>query len=186
MRIFTGVKLDDVVRERIIKELMPFKKTGTTIRWTDSGNIHLTLKFIGAADEAMAARVIAALTAAKIAVAPFRLRISGFGKFPAGADLHVFWAGVEENQSLLALFTAIEEALLPLGIERETRPFYPHLTLGRNRARYNFKTFFVRLVEKRNHFLAEMQVAAFQLFASRLTPAGPEYTILKEISLVQS
>ena len=186
MRIFTGVKLDDEVREHIIKELKPFKKTGTTIRWTDSGNIHLTLKFIGAADEVMAARVAAALVTARIAVAPFRLRFSGFGKFPAGADLHVFWAGVEESQSLLALFAAIEEALLPLGIKRETRPFYPHLTLGRNRARYNFKTFLVRLAEKHNHFLAEMQVAAFQLFASRLSAAGPEYTILKEITLVQS
>ena len=134
----------------------------------------------------MTARVAAALTTAKITVAPFHLRFSGFGKFPAGTNLHVFWAGVEESQSLLALFTSIEEALLPLGIERETRPFHPHLTLGRNRARCNFKTFFVRLAEKRDHFLAEMQVAAFQLFASHLTPAGPEYNILKEISLVQS
>ena len=186
MRIFTGVKLVDGVREHIIKELKPFKKVGTTIRWTNSGNIHLTLKFIGAADETMTARVAAALAAAKIAVAPFRLRVSGFGKFPAGEDLHIFWAGVEESQDLLAFFAAIEEILLPLGIKRGTRPFHPHLTLGRNRARFNFKTFYVRLAEKCDLFLAEMQVAAFQLFASRLTPAGPEYTILKEIPLVQS
>ena len=81
---------------------------------------------------------------------------------------------------------AIEQALLPLGIERETRPFHPHLTLGRNRARYNFKSFFDLLAEKSDLFLVELQVAAFQLFASRLTPVGPEYTILKEIPLVQS
>jgi len=180
------VKLDDGVREDIIKELKPFKKAGTPIRWTDSGNIHLTLKFIGEADEAMTARVVATLAAAKIAVAPFRLRVSGFGKFPAGEDLHIFWAGVEESQDLLTLFAALEETLLPLGIEPETRPFHPHLTLGRNRARYNFKTFFARLAEKQDLFLAAIQVAAFQLFASRLTPAGPVYTILKEIPLVQS
>ena len=186
MRIFTGVKLDDAAKESIIKELKPFKKAGTPIRWTADGNIHLTLKFIGEADEAMTARVGAALAAAKIAVAPFPMRFSGFGKFPAGDELHIFWAGVEENQDLRALFSAIEQALLPLGIERETRPFHPHLTLGRNRALYNFRSFFALLAEKSDLFLGGLQVAAFQLFASRLTPAGPEYTILKEIPLVQS
>jgi 2'-5' RNA ligase len=186
MRIFTGLKLDDAAKEPIIKELKCFKKAGTPIRWTASGNIHLTLKFIGEVDEAMMARVAAALATAKIAVSPFRMRFSGFGTFPAGEDLHVFWAGVEENQDLRALFAGIEQALLPLGIERETRSFHPHLTLGRNRARFNFKSFFALLAEKSDLFLVEMPVAAFQLFASRLTPAGPVYTILKEIPLVQS
>lgn len=186
MRIFTGIQLAAEARESILKELKPFKKSGTSIRWTDSGNIHLTLKFIGAADEAMTTRVAAALESAKLAVAPFSLRLSGFGKFPDGDDLHIFWAGVEDNQALLALFSGIEEALLPLGIERDTRPFHPHLTLGRNRAKYSFKALFALLTEKRDLFLAECQVAAFQLFASRLTPAGPIYNILKEIPLVQS
>jgi 2'-5' RNA ligase len=186
MRIFTGIKLADDVRDKLTKELKPFKKAGTSIRWTKDSNIHLTLKFIGEAEETMTARVAAALAAAKIAVAPFSLRISGFGKFPAGEDLHVFWAGVEGKQDLLALFTGIEEALLPLGIERERRPFHPHLTLGRNKARYNFKALFAMLAEKQDLFLAAWQVAAFQLFASCLTPAGPVYTVLKEIPLVQS
>ena len=186
MRIFTGIQLAAEARERILKELKPFKKAGTSIRWTDSGNIHLTLKFIGEVDEAMAIRVAAALETAKFAVAPFSLRLSGFGKFPEGDDLHIFWAGVEDNPSLLALFAGIEEALLPLGIERDKRPFHPHLTLGRNRAKYSFKGLFALLAEKRDLFLAAWQVAAFQLFASRLTPAGPIYSVLKEIPLVQS
>jgi 2'-5' RNA ligase len=186
MRIFTGIKLAEAAREKITRELNPFRKAGTAIRWTDSNNIHLTLKFIGEADEAMADRIAEALANAKMAAGPFVLRVTGFGKFPEGDDLHIFWAGVEENRDLQALFAGIEEALLPLGIARDSRPFHPHLTLGRNRVSYNFKALFALLSEKRELFLAEWPVARFQLFASRLTPAGPIYSVRKEIPLVQS
>jgi len=186
MRIFTGIKLADEAREKILEQVQPFKKAGASLRWAESGNIHLTLKFIGEADEAMVTRVAGTLAAAKIAVAPFRLRFTGFGKFPAGEELHIFWAGVEDNPHLLALFTGIEEALLPLGIARDARPFHPHLTLGRNKARSNFQELFALLAEKRDLALGESPVSGFQLFSSRLTPAGPVYTELKEMALVQS
>ena len=76
--------------------------------------------------------------------------------------------------------------LAPLGIAREAQPFNPHITLGRNKARYNFKALFELLAEKRDIFLAESQANSFQLFSSQLTPAGPHYKILKEIPLEQS
>jgi RNA 2',3'-cyclic 3'-phosphodiesterase len=186
MRIFTGIKLTEEAREKILQQAQPFKTAGASIRWTASGNIHLTLKFIGEVDERMAERVAAALAAARIAVAPFRLRFSGFGKFPHGEDLKIFWAGVEDNPGLLALFNGIEEALLPLGIARDTRPFQPHLTLGRNKARADFAALLALLAEKQDLFLCECPVAAFQLYASRLLPSGPVYSELKEIALVQS
>jgi RNA 2',3'-cyclic 3'-phosphodiesterase len=186
MRIFIGIELAEETREKIVKGLKPFKKIHTSIRWTEPKNIHLTIKFIGEVDDQLAAQIAAALTMAKIPVAPFTLRFSGFGKFPAGDDLHIFWAGVEDNPHLLALFNAIESALFPLGLARETRPFHPHLTLGRNKARYNFRTLFELLSEKSDLYLAECPVTAFQLFSSDLTPAGPVYTLLKEIHLVQS
>jgi 2'-5' RNA ligase len=186
MRIFTGITLSDEVRENILEELRPFKKIGTSIRWTEAKNIHLTIKFIGEVDEGTAARIAEALAAAKIPVAPFQLRISGFGKFPAGDDLHIFWAGIEDNPQLLALFNAIESALSPFSVAPETRPFHPHLTLGRNKSRYNFQALFELLAEKSDLFLAACPVSAFQLIRSDLTPAGPIYRVLKEIPLDQS
>jgi 2'-5' RNA ligase len=186
MRIFIGIKLAAEAKERISEELQPFRKAGTPMRWTGRDNIHLTLKFIGEAADPLAAKVGAALQADFPAMAPFRLRLTGFGKFPAGDDLHVFWAGVEVSPELRALFAGVEDALAPLGIARETRPFHPHITLGRNKAPFNFKSFFALLAEKNSVFVGEWPVSAFQLFSSHLTPAGPEYAILKEIPLVQS
>jgi len=185
MRIFTGIALGDEVREKILKELKPFRKVGTPIRWTAPENVHLTLKFIGEVDESLAARVAAALQAMP-AASPFRLRARGFGKFPEGDDLHVLWAGVEASPQLQALFTGVEAALAPLGIACDTRPFHPHVTLGRNKARYNFKGLFALLEEKNGLFFGEWPVSAYRLFSSRLLPEGPVYTVLKEIALVQS
>jgi len=186
MRIFVGIKLDEATRESIAKELRPFKKIANSIRWTESSNIHLTLKFIGEVSEALLERIEKALLAAKIPVAPFQLKIAGFGKFPAGDNLHIFWAGMDDSPQLRALFAWIENTLAPLGIAREAQPFNPHITLGRNKARYNFKTLFELLAAKQELFLAECQVTSFQLFSSQLTPAGPLYRILKEIPLEQS
>jgi 2'-5' RNA ligase len=185
MRLFTAIALGDAAIKNILKELQPFQGAGTPIRWIAERNIHLTLKFIGEVDESLAAPIGAALQAMP-ALAPFSLRLRGFGKFPAGDDLHVFWAGVEENPSLCALFTAVEDALAPLGIPRDPRPFQPHVTLGRNKARFNFKSFFALLAEKSDVFLGAGTISAFQLFSSRLAPAGPFHSILKEIPLVQS
>lgn len=186
MRIFVGIKLAEATRESIASELNPFKKIANSIRWTGIDNIHLTLKFIGEVAEVQVEQIKEALLALKIPVAPFLLKISGFGKYPAGDDLHIFWAGVEDNPYLQILFADIENTLASLGIARETRPFNPHITLGRNKARYNFKTLFELLSEKHDLFLAECRVSSFQLFSSHLTPAGPQYKILKEIPFEQS
>jgi 2'-5' RNA ligase len=186
MRIFIGIKLAEDCREKIVRELQPFKIIPTSIRWTETENIHLTLKFIGEISAALTGQIAETLLAAKIPVAPFQLKITGFGKFPAGDDLQIFWAGVEDNPPLQVLFVWIENALASLAIAREARPFNPHLTLGRNKSRYNFKTLFELLAEKRDIFLAKCPVSSFQLFSSQLTPAGPIYKILKEIPLEQS
>lgn len=187
MRIFTGVALDEEVKKGLLRELQPFRKTGAPIRWTAESSLHLTLRFIGEVAESLAERVGEALLAAPAAA--FRLRLRGFGKFPAGDELHVFWAGVEESPGLRALFTGIEDALARLGIGRDTRPFHPHLTLGRNRAlsgRHGFREIFSLLQEKGDLFLGEWDVKAYRLFSSRLAAAGPMYSVLKEIPLVQS
>lgn len=183
MRIFAGIQLAEAVRERITAELKPFMAIANSIRWTESRHIHLTLKFIGETSEAKTELVREALRGATIPAAPFTLKITGFGKFPAGDDLHIFWAGVEDSPQLQELFAGIEAALAPLGVARETRPFSPHLTLGRNKARYNFKTLFELLAAKQDVSLAEFTVASFQLFSSQLTPGGPLYKVLQEIPL---
>ena len=181
MRIFTGIALDDEVRKNALEELQPFRKAGIPMRWTDELNLHLTLKFIGEVTETVVACLGAVLEALPPA-SPFRLRLRGFGKFPAGDEMHVLWVGVEESPELRALFAAVEDALAALGIHRDTRPFHPHVTLGRSQARFSrgasanhdFKGLISLLQTKNDVFLGEWQVSAWRLYSSCLNPGDPE------------
>lgn len=187
MRLFTGIALAEEAKARILEALRPFRRAGAPMRWTEEDNIHLTLKFIGEAGETQAQRIAAALPAA----ARFRLRLRGFGKFPAGDALRVFWAGVEENPGLAALFAAIEDALEPLGVAREERPFHPHVTLGRGKAlpprgqgASPFRGIAARLRDAGETLFGEWEVDRYRLYSSRLTRERPFYSVLKEIALV--
>lgn len=183
MRIFIGIELEEGVKARIEKELKPFKKMGTPIRWAKPENIHLTLKFIGEVAEDLYPRIENALAEASVGLTPIRVGGRGLGKFPAGDEVHIFWAGIEPSAELESLFHRIEDILARFRIERETRPFVPHITVGRNKARFQFKPLISELENKSDVRLGEWTVRSFQIFESRLTPQGPVYRVRKEVVL---
>ena len=91
---------------------------------------HLTLQFLGnRADVDAVAEVLAGLD-----VVPGVVRIGGAGAFPRASRGTVLWLGVAEGGAWLAqLADAVMTRTEPLGHERESRPFRPHLTLARSR-----------------------------------------------------
>lgn len=183
MRVFIGIKFDESTRADIEKFLKPFKKIGTPIKWVKPENVHLTLKFIGEVSPEKFAQIEDAITSSDFAVGAFDLKIVGCGKFGRGSELNIFWIGIDKNEKIENLYQKIEDALQKVGISREEREFKPHLTVGRNKKRFNFKPLFQMIGEKADLPLSQFQVKAFQIFKSELFPTGPVYTVLKEISL---
>lgn len=186
MRVFIGIKFDTSTIEKIIQRLKPFKKLSTPIRWVKPENIHLTLKFIGEVDEKKRSQIEEALNAIEIQADSVEISISGFGKFGRKEDLNIFWAGIKNNPELTELYKKIEHSLEKINIDRETRSFKPHLTLGRNRKRFNFKSFFPLIEKYADLPIVTYTAKRFQLFQSVLSPQGPAYTILKEINFVST
>ena len=74
-----------------------------------------------------------AIAAAVARLAPFSLRLRGAGAFPDPRRPRVVWVGVEPAPALISLHGAIEAALEGVGVERDSRPFRPHVTVGRVR-----------------------------------------------------
>jgi 2'-5' RNA ligase len=67
---------------------------------------------------------------------PFEVSTSGFGAFPSEQRARILWAGIGQgSEHLRTLAEEVETLLAPAGFERESRPYLPHLTLGRARAR---------------------------------------------------
>jgi 2'-5' RNA ligase len=136
-------------------------------RWVDAGNYHVTLRFIGAADEGLASDIDAAL--ARIKAPPFAVTLAGVGSF-SGREL---WIGVEKNAALVHLRDKIESALVRVGLEPEGRRFTPHVTLGRTRRAEGRLEAFLQA-----HGLYRAQpfpVTHFSLVASYQTKSGSIY-----------
>ena len=93
------------------------------------GDKHLTLQFIGEWPEARLEEVMAALGG--VGWQAFDFTVSGLGGFPNLRHPRVIFAQVEPNPALTALVAEIAGKLASIGIEREARPFTPHVTLKR-------------------------------------------------------
>lgn len=183
MRIFIGIKFEDSTREEIERALKPFKKIATPIKYVKTENIHLTLKFIGEVPQEKYSQIEEVLSNNDFNVGAFELEIVGFGKFGRGKELNILWIGIEKNEKVENLYLRIENALGKIGISKEKRPFKPHVTVGRNRKKYNFKPIFELLDKSADIFKTKFKVHAFQIFKSELFSTGPVYTILKEIAV---
>ncbi len=183
MRVFIGIKLSKITILSVKKELKPFKKIGTPIKWTKDENLHLTLKFLGEIEENILNRLLEDFDKSFKEIKTFDLQLKEFGNFSNKGNLTIFWIGVEKNKELIKLFNKIEEICEKNGFKREERELIPHITLGRNKKNYNFKKIYELIGNYNNKKIAEQNVNSFQIFKSVLTPQGPVYSILKEIKI---
>jgi 2'-5' RNA ligase len=186
MRLFIGIKLPADAIENVEKFLKPFKKIGTPIRWTKTENIHVTLKFIGEVTPEKYAQIENVLTGTPFNTGTFDLSLAGCGKFGKGGDLNIFWIGIAPCGPLETIYNKLEESLAKIGIKKEDRAFKPHITVGRNKKNFNFKSLFQLIDENKDRPIAQFPVTHFQLFESRLTPEGPIYNLLKEIPVAEA
>jgi 2'-5' RNA ligase len=189
LRLFIAIGLDDALRDalRRAQKQLQDERAMHFVRWVAPQNIHLTLKFLGNQDRALAPALTAALQRAAVQRAPFELNVRGFGCYPNTRRPNVLWVGLEGALQATALLAqAIEDQCAALGIARDERAFSPHLTLGRvNRetphaARAEIGT---RIAKAPNESLGIIRANAVDLIASALRPSGPVYTTLAEVRL---
>lgn len=135
MRTFVAVFPPLDVREALARAARELPVAGQ-VRWARPENVHITLKFLGEVGEEDLARVAEKLKPVSGRHGPFEAVVSGFGAFPSAGRARILWAGIGEGADRLgALARDVESSLGPLGFARETRPYKPHLTLGRARGR---------------------------------------------------
>ena len=148
-------------------------------RWQTGDQLHLTLRFIGEADDDCARRIREALS--KIRHPPFDLSIRGVGAFDRRGHIHALWAGVTPSDPLHALQAQVEAAAITAGLEPEVRPYRPHITIARlNRSNGSLERF---LSSHENLSTPHFPVTSACLYESRLRPGGSLYTILERYPL---
>jgi 2'-5' RNA ligase len=135
MRLFVAVDLPDEARQAIAvhQKLLagPLSKSKEGLKLVEPSRMHLTLLFIGEAQEARVPAIVESMNA-PASMPPFDVTFGGVGVFPPRGAAHVLWLGITEGGDQLArLQHDIAERVRELDIEFDDRPFHPHLTLGR-------------------------------------------------------
>ena len=130
MRLFVALDFPDAVRHALRELMASLRPQAKHARWVRAEAMHITLKFIGETAESHLESIRAALSALR-SPQPAVMHFRGLGFFPHERRPRVLWVGVEASPNVAGLASAIDKALEPIGIPRETRDFVPHLTLAR-------------------------------------------------------
>jgi 2'-5' RNA ligase len=185
MRLFVAIDINNDVRAAVAKlqqELKSRMKNRDGLKWVNPELMHLTLKFLGEADEGRIGEINDAVEIACADKKAFEFSLSMVGTF--GRPVKVLWLG-SENQSaeLVKLAGDIEQALEELGFEKEQRPFGAHLTLARVRDNGVDKNLRQLLKNYPQVQIPKISVDSVCLYKSQLTSDGPVYTLLRKIEL---
>jgi 2'-5' RNA ligase len=180
MRLFTGIALPPHVMDnlaRVLKEL----RLLAPLKWSPVENLHITSKFIGEWPEARLMELHRALENPGF-VSGFELTVAGFGYFPNPHNPRAFFAGVQGGPELAELAARIDEALQPLGVAHEDRPYSPHLTLARIKNE-NIRKLREHIAHMTNFDFGSFPVSEFHLYSSKTATNGSIYTKLATYSL---
>ncbi len=180
MRCFIAIGMPNEVENRLRSLVEQLKPLSHAVKWVAPENLHLTLKFLGEADEDKVPEIIGALKDTTSAHKRFLLDVHGTGVFPNTSWPKVIWVGLDSEGGLLALHSDIEKAMEPLGFKPEKRAFTPHLTIGRIRAGRDkplqLEPLMHEITTRKNEDFGSFEVSEVALIKSDLQPAGAVHT----------
>jgi 2'-5' RNA ligase len=157
------------------------------VAWVAPGNLHLTVKFLGQVSEERIDAIVGAATQATACLRAFDARVCGLGAFPSAARPRVVWAGVTDGApAMVDLAGRVDRALAPLGFPAESRPFSPHVTLGRVRQPGRNPELAAALGSAAGREFGRVRVAGASLMRSELSRGGARYTELALLALAGS
>jgi len=179
IRTFIAVDLDKAVRNRTIVLQETLMKAGTEVKWVEPENLHVSLLFLGEVGDREVVDVCRVVEEVAKEHPSFLMSVETAGCFPNPRRPRVLWVGVGEGtQPLCAIHDALETPLLELGYRREERKYSPHITLGRVKSDRPTEKLASALAQHAGWKGGEIQVRELLVMGSKLTPQGPEYTVL--------
>jgi RNA 2',3'-cyclic 3'-phosphodiesterase len=182
IRAFIAVPLPERVRSQVKELQQDLGRRGTPLRWVSPENLHLTLKFLGDIEPAVAEQLGERLEEILHPVAPFRVSYRQIGAFPNMQAPRVFWVGIGQGrQQLEQLAESISTLVKEFPTQADNKKFRAHLTIGRSRRGRPQPIHLPRKILELS--FGQCDVDRVQLVKSVLGPTGPVYTVLKDCRL---
>lgn len=179
VRTFVAVDFPVELHEKIAEIQLKFNDF--KFKFVDPDLVHVTMKFLGEVPEDKISEISSALDNVKCE--PFHSHVRGIGVFPKPKFAKVIWLGCDGDFD--RLYGLIENALSSFEFEKTLHHFSAHATLAR--VKYlpkKKKAEFLELLEElKDMELGSITVQSIKLKKSTLTPKGPVYETLHEVSL---
>jgi RNA 2',3'-cyclic 3'-phosphodiesterase len=176
-RLFTGLEIPSNVGQALA--MMRGGLPGA--RWIDPENYHLTLRFIGDIDDALAHEIAHML--GRVQRMSFELRLDELISF-GGRKPRAVVAAVSPVGPLMELQAEHERILQRLGLEPEGRKYTPHVTLARLRDTSSRQV--ADFLSARGHFRStSFAISRFVLFSSRASSGGGPYIVEADYPLAE-
>ena len=178
MRLFVAIQLPEVIKDTLTAMCGGVDDA----HWQERGQLHLTLRFIGEVDGAVARDIDDVLY--QISAPAFSLTLRRTGFFNKRKLARVLWAGVEDDTALRHLHKKIQHSLTAIGLEPERHRYPPHVTLARLSGLDPMEAegYAARYGE---YASPPFIVDRFCLFSSQLSRGGAIHTLEAEYLLAQ-
>lgn len=180
-RAFIALELPPTIANHITKiqiqysNLLPNPK----IRWLPNQNIHLTLKFLGDTEEAIAPEINQIINDLSVVSDRIFLDMKAIQLFPHANRARGIWINFYSAPQLLNLKKTLDEKLAFLGIPISKKNFYPHLTLARFKRglrRSEIRHIHHEISKQPPNLLQSVNLDKLTLFQSDLQPGGAIYS----------
>lgn len=180
MRTFISIELPERIRKEIFKEFEKLRGSGfVSGNFVKKENLHLTLKFLGELSEEEISKIKEKLL--EVEFSKLNLCTGEIGFFPSENYVRVLWVDLISEKTKY-LKDILEEKLLEIGINKDSRPFSSHLTVVRIKTVKDKEKFLEKLKELKVKKL-NFEIDKISLVKSELTKKGPVYKILEEFTL---
>jgi RNA 2',3'-cyclic 3'-phosphodiesterase len=170
-RCFVALPVPTAVAKEIERRRTTLPGAWPDARWVPTGDLYLTLAFMGATPFDRLSAVEAALAEVARSVTPFEIALVGAGAFGGRGRPRVVWVGIGEGRTAVRdLATAIGNALAiePGVVSR------PHLTLARRAPAELAAALGERFADGRPAWTTDELV----LYRSHLEPTRSRYEVL--------
>ena len=197
MRTFIAIEIPHEVKQGLrseqqrLRAILEWYDLPPVLRWTNTGNLHLTLRFLGETQAQQRRHIQDGLAGLAAARRPFSLSLSRLGCFRSWKNLRVLWMGIEGDTVALRGVRADVEALARrCGFDADKQPFSPHATLARtvrNTPRSALRTAAEQLrraaAEETPQLEYHWSVRDLYFIRSVLGGGGPQYSTLARCPL---
>lgn len=178
-RIFVALNIPDDAKEKLFNIIYQLNQD-KSLNWETKEKIHLTLKFVGDVEDELIPQIkndLLFLEEYKTQL----LQITGFGFFFSYRVPRILWAGLKYSEELKSIAERLEDYFIRYGVEKENRPFKPHLTLMR--IKNNPGESFINKFKNSKFEPISFQSNSISLIKSELKPAGSVYTEINKYKL---